>query len=193
MAALEATVAEGALPMTLPLKRERNLPIQTAVPEWTRLLGGARAVGRFELAAAAKESMWRQCGTGESWPGRPLQASVHTTAINLFLTWGMPADTASLNVRGYTAPAGPLLGEVPWPGVLVTKARSHDGRSLDLALRPNRGATATGLTLPFTNLVAGGAYTFAGRPLVAGADGTATVTLDLVEPLVGRLEPAAAT
>jgi Linalool dehydratase/isomerase len=188
MAALEATMTGGALPITMPLTRERNLPIHTAVPEWTRVVGGARAVGRFDLAAAAKEAMWLQCATGESWPGRPLTASVQSIAINLSLVWGMPMNTAALNIRGYAPPTGPLLGETPWPEVLVTKARSSDGVSLDIALRPNRDAPVVGLALTFAHLRPGGAYTFDGQAVKAGADGTATITIDLVEPMVASLE-----
>lgn len=187
MAALEATMTDGRLPLTMPLKRERNLPIETAVPEWTRVIGGARAVGRFELATAAKEAMWRQCGTGDSWPARPLQASVQSIAINLVLTWGMPVNTATLNMRGYTPPIGPLLGETPWPDVLVTKARSTDGVDLDIALRPNRGAPVMGLVLPFSNLRPGGSYTFDGRSMVAADDGTANISIDLIAPLAASL------
>jgi Linalool dehydratase/isomerase len=74
MAALEAKMVDGVLPLEHPLKRERNMPLETAVPEWTRTIGGARSVGRFELANAAKAAMWKQCATGEPWPARPLQA-----------------------------------------------------------------------------------------------------------------------
>ena len=79
---------------------------------------------------------------------------------------------------------------MPWPAVLVTTARSTDGVTLDLALRPNREAAVNGLTLTFSSLTPGAAYTFAGQSLTAGADGNGAVTLDLTAPLVARLEPA---
>ena len=42
--------------------------------------------------------------------------------------------SADLLLRGYQPPTGPILSSAPWPDVLVTKARSSDGRSLDLRL-----------------------------------------------------------
>ena len=61
------------------------------------------------------------------------------------------------------------------------------------ALRPNRGGAPGRVTVPFTALVPGASYTFAGQPLVADDAGTAEVSVDLDGPFAGRLEPVAAS
>ena len=58
----------------------------------------------------------------------------------MLLRWSAPLDLAALNMRGYVAPEGPVLDDTSWDDVLVTEARSDDGRSLRLALRPRDSA-----------------------------------------------------
>ena len=134
MAALRGLVRDGVLDLDLTPKPERNTLIVTAVPEWTRLMAGARLIGDEELARAALRGMARGCATGQRWPERPLHAGVQTIGIHLLLRWATPMTSADLLLRGYQPPTGPILSSAPWPDVLVTKARSSDGRSLDLRL-----------------------------------------------------------
>jgi hypothetical protein len=116
---------------------------------------------------------------------------VQTIGIHLLQMWGLPTNTATLNMRGYTPPIGPLLGEVAWPDILVTKARSVDGVTLDVMLRRHQAPAATRVAIRFSRLTPGAVYTFAGQELVADGDGNATITIELSEPLVARLEPMA--
>ena len=55
-----------------------------------------------------------------------------------------------LNLRGHEPPTGPLLSSAPWPQVLVTMARSLDGRSLDLALHRHQHADGEPVRLGFS-------------------------------------------
>ena len=155
--ALRDRVVDGVLPLELEPKPERNTLIVTAVPEWTRLVGGARLVGDEDLAQAALRGMEQACGTGERWPQRPLHAGAQTIGIHLLLRWATPLSSADLVLRGYRAPQGPILASVPGPDVLVTKARSHDGARLDLRLhRLAPGASSE--SLRFEALTPGARY-----------------------------------
>jgi hypothetical protein len=68
-----------------------------------------------------------------------------------------------------TTLAGPILTTVPYPGVLVAKARSHDSKDLDLVLYPS-GSDGT-FTLGVSRLQPGGLYKVGDRTLTADADG----------------------
>src|SRR5215218_491799 len=68
MAALRERIVDGELQPDMEPAPERNTPITTAVPQWTRLVGGARGVGDAGLARAALRRMEATCGTGKRWP-----------------------------------------------------------------------------------------------------------------------------
>jgi hypothetical protein len=70
---------------------------------------------------------------------------------------------------------GPLLAQATYPEVLVAKARSEDGASLDLVLHPGAGRGEQ--TLGFERLQAGRRYTLQGMDAGKGAGAAVTCTL----------------
>lgn len=195
MAGLRALVADGVLQLQLPEEWERNRARKTATPGWTKLIGGARAVGDDVLAEAAIRAHDEQCATGAQWPERPLTAGVANLALHMLVRWSTPLDNASINLRGYEAPAGPIITAAPWPQTLVTLARSSDGASLDLALQPGPEPTAAPITLELATLAAGTSYRLRGGGVdiafVATDGGTATVDVTVDRPLRLQLVPEA--
>jgi hypothetical protein len=195
MAALRDLIVDGELQLDMEAAPERNTLITTAVPAWTRLVGGARAVGETEVARAALRRMEATCGTGRRWPERPLHAGVQTLGIHLLTRWGTPIGSAGLALRGYVPPTGPVLADGPWDDVLVTKARCTDGRTLELALRPRRAGRVEA-ALGFTALQPHQRYRLAtaGGTVDVTADGdgggTATITIDIAT--TATLEPVVA-
>jgi hypothetical protein len=196
LAALRGLIHDGTLQLQLPAEWERNRTCKTAVPGWTKLIGGARAVGDPLLADAAIRAADAQCATGRQWPQRPLDVGVSNMALHMLVRWSTPIDNAELNIRGYVAPSGPVLSDAPWPQVLVTIARSDDGTSLDLAVRPGPSGGDAPVSLGFTQLQPGVDYRLAGDGVdvvaTAGADGTARVDLALTAPRRLRLAPVGA-
>jgi hypothetical protein len=193
MAALRGLIDDGTLQLELPEEWERNRSRKSASPGWTKLIGGARAVGDDELAEAAIRAHDKQCSTGERWPDRPVATGVGNLALMMLVRWSMPLDNAAINVRGYVPPIGPIVESAPWPQVLVTLARSLDGSSLDLTVRPGPDPSAEKVPFTFTSLVPSTAYRLAGDTieldLTADADGRAAVTLVVDRPLRLHLEP----
>jgi hypothetical protein len=191
MAALRGMIADGVLQLDVAPEPERNTLITTAVPQWTRIIGGARAVGMYDLAAAAMRGMEQDCGTGQRWPERPLHVGVQNLGIHLMVRWGSPLNTAKLALRGYRPPFGPILADGPWDDVLVTSARSADGTDLDVGLHP-RGAPVTA-ALTFAALAPGSRYQLTDdrRTVVVAADaaGRGSIELTVDGPLRLRLRP----
>ena len=194
MEALHGQIVDGVLRLDVAPEPERNTLITTAVPQWTRIVGGARAVGDYDLAAAASRGMEEACGTGQRWPERPLHVGVQNLGIHLMVRWGSPLSTATLALRGHAAPVGPVLREGPWDDVLVTSARSPDGRTLDVAMRP-RGAAPVTVTLTFDSLPSAQDHvlTVGDRELPAPVDaaGRARVEVTLDGPVQAVLRPVA--
>lgn len=193
MAALRTKIVDGVLQLDVKPEPERNTLITTSVPQWTRIIGGARAVGMHDLAEAAMRRMELDCGTGEPWPERPLHVGVQNLGVHLMVCWGSPLNTARLALRGYRPSAGPILSDGPWDQVLVTTARSDDGVSLDLSLRPRRTAPVDA-TLTFSSLTPRSPYRLSvgDRAVAIAADGAgnAQVALTLDRALAARLVPA---
>jgi hypothetical protein len=196
MAALRELIIDGELQLDMEPAPERNTLITTAVPQWSRLVGGARAVGEHEVARAALRRMETTCGTGQRWPDRPLHAGVQTLGIHLLTRWGAPLSSAALALRGYVPPRGPVLRDGPWDQVLVTMARCDDGVALHLGLSPREAGPAT-VALTFDHLAAGQPYELQlpGSVLAVAADaeGRATMPLTLSEPVRAMLRPVGAT
>ncbi|KAK4545096.1 hypothetical protein LTR36_003647 [Oleoguttula mirabilis] len=73
---------------------------------------------------------------------------------------------------------GPILDDVPFPEVLVAKAYSHDGESIELVLYNGKGAGT--FKLGFIRLHPGKTYTLGNESAVADAQGRAhfSITLD---------------
>ena len=191
LAGLSAMVTDdGDLPLELPAEPERNRARNTALVAWTKLVAGARMIGDERLADAAQRASDRQCATGARWPELPTTAGVQNTATHLIVRWSTPTTTGDLNVSGYVPPVGPLLTSSGWPAVLVTKARSLDGRTLELSIRPVEAAPGDTLSLSFGQLEPGASYRLDDRPVVAAADGTASIDVCLVAGANRlRLEP----
>ncbi|MGH1502026.1 MAG: hypothetical protein ACRBI6_00585 [Acidimicrobiales bacterium] len=183
------------LDLELPEDHERNRVRRTALGAWTKLAGAARLMGDAELLDACLRAGDRQCATGERWPERPVAAGVQTMAGHLINRWAGPHNTASLNLRGYVAPEGPIVGPVPWPQAMVTVARSTDGVTLDLSLRAVEGDPSDELTVEFTNLEPGARYRLGGGAsrgevaVQADANGVAAAAVVLGEAVGLRLQP----
>jgi hypothetical protein len=192
MAALRGMVVDGVLQLDVAPEPERNTLITTAVPQWTRIVGGARAVGMYDLAAAAMRRMEQDCGTGQRWPERPLHVGVQNMGIHLMVRWGSPLGTAKLALRGYQPPVGPILRDGPWDALLVTTAHSPDGRRLEVALRPRVAAPVAG-PLTFDGLDQDRPYelTIGDRavPVTADGDGRATADVSVDGPVSLLLRP----
>lgn len=190
---LRALIADGVLQLQLPEEWERNRARRSAVPGWTKLIGGARAIGDEELAAAAQRAHDQQCATGQRWPERPLSVGVANMALHMLVRWSTPTDNAELNIRGYVAPLGPILADAPWPAVLVTLARSSDSTTLDLVVRPGPSSDAGPVEFGFEALVAGTAYRLTGDGVeiefVADDSGAARVAIAVTDTMTLHLAP----
>lgn len=87
---------------------------------------------------------------------------------------------------------GPVLDEVPFPDVLVAKAYSHDGETLDLVLYP--GKEAGRFLLEFKRLAPGKSYTLNSKTqgfATADKDGKATFEVELEGRTALKLAPGA--
>ncbi|KAI9739987.1 MAG: hypothetical protein M1818_005043 [Claussenomyces sp. TS43310] len=74
-----------------------------------------------------------------------------------------------------TALAGPILSDVPYPGVLVAKARSHTSRDLELVLYTS--GPAGSFDLGIGRLQPDQKYSYEGGEIVAGPDGKTQLTV----------------
>lgn len=193
MAALADQIdADGYLDLTFEPTRERATYIESSLGSWLGIIGAASSVGNAVVADAAARSMERACATGARFPDRPLRAGVQTIAVSLWPRWGRPLSLGQLNLRGYVPPEGPVLDHAPWPEVIVTKARSEDGSSLDLVVEPFRAGRAEPYEFRFRALAGNGRYRLNGtgvdQVVTADADGRGTVRLNVEARLDLRLE-----
>jgi Linalool dehydratase/isomerase len=96
------------------------------------------------------------------------QGTAMRARLGGFQDWvGMVTQGPPENVR-----KGPLLDNAPFPDVLVAKAYSHDGDSLDLVLYP--GKESGRFELGFSHLRPGQTYDLGGKQVVASKAGDAT-------------------
>jgi len=192
MAVLSGMVRDGRIDLDLPAEPERHRTRTSKLLPWIKIIGGARLVGDAALADAAIASSAEKCATGARWPERPVDAGAAGLGSYMIVRWSTPLDLAALNLRGYEPPVGPVLTDTAWDDVLVTEARSPDGHSLALALRPV-DATVDEVPLAFSALVPGGSYRLSGgidATVVAGDDGTAKLTISVSAPMRLMLSPA---
>lgn len=186
MAGLATLVTEGRLPLDLPPELERHRTRWSKLLPWIKVIGGARMVGDATLVDAAIASSAERCATGERWPERPVDGSASALGSYGIVRWSAPLDLAGLSMRGYVAPAGPVLSATAWDDVLVTEAVSDDGVTLRLSVRP-WGGRVERAELVFAQLRPGVTYVIdgAGAPIEMRADdqGLATAVLDLAGPL----------
>lgn len=82
---------------------------------------------------------------------------------------------------------GPVLDDVAFPDVLVAKAYSRDGESVDLVLYNGRAPGV--FSLGFKNCKPGERYVLMGQEQVVAKDGTVTFAVQIDGRTAGRLEP----
>ncbi|HYD08541.1 MAG TPA: hypothetical protein VEA78_00455 [Acidimicrobiales bacterium] len=186
---------EGRLDMELPEVPERHRTRSSALPSWTGVIAGSRMVGQYALHDAALDASARQCGTGQRWPERPLAAGSSALGGHMLIRWATPTSGAELNLRGYVPPVGPVLDSTAWDDVLVVKARSVDGASLDLVVEPWRSAVGPA-SFGFRQLVPAQRYVVTADgavvgELIADTDGRASTDVAVAARVALRVEPVA--
>ncbi|KAF2490591.1 hypothetical protein BU16DRAFT_518028 [Lophium mytilinum] len=87
-----------------------------------------------------------------------------------------------------TALAGPILSQVPYPGVLVAKARSHTSKDLELVLYPS--AAAGDFTLGVSRLEPGRKYTYGKQEATADSSGNIHISVHVEGRTPVTLTPA---
>ena len=188
---LAMAVKDGVLALELPAALERHRARSSALGAWNSVIGGAQKFGQRDLYLAALDASARQCATGDVWPDRPMDASVNAIGGHMIVRWSTPLGTADLSIRGHVPPAGPVLDSAGWREVLVTEARSADGVSLDLRLRPLD--SRADVVMRFSALRPGAGYVLRGEGVelvvTAGADGTAEIGFHVDRPAVLALLP----
>ena len=117
-----------------------------------------------------------------------LSATAQVVALMARLMRHQDLANATLHGPDPVAMTGPVLNEVKFPDVLVAKAYSHDGKSLDLVLYP--GKAAGNFDLGFDRLKPGAQYTIGKSKLTADSNGHGSikVKVDGRTPMV--LSPA---
>lgn len=196
MAALSAVVRDGRLDLDLPPELERHRTRSSKLLPWIKVLAGARLVGDERLIDAAIRSSAEKCATGERWPQRPVDGSASALGSYMILRWSTPLDLTALAMRGWVAPAGPMLTATAWDELLITEARSDDGVTLRLAVRPRDAGAPAVASFVFGSLSPGVTYAVrgdgtAGATFTAGDDGVGSVELTVEHPLVLEIGPVA--
>ncbi len=192
MAAVAGMVRDGRLDLELPAEMERHRTASSPVLPWVKLIGGARMAGEAALVAAALDASARQCATGERWPARPVRVGGAGLGSYMLVRWSQPLDLATLNLRGWVAPVGPVVADGD-DQLLVTFARCDDGRRLDLAFEPV-GDRADRAWLALTQLPPGGTARLHGDGIDVCIEvddaGRATVSLPAITgPVHVTVEP----
>lgn len=188
MKALEEKIVDGVLEVSFPDKRERATYIKSSLKEWMEFVIAAYAVGNDKVADAAIKALQRDCGTGERFPQRPIRGGVQHMGQLLWARWGRPLSLGQLNLRGYVEPEGPILEHGPWPEIIVTKARSDDGVTLDIVIDRYKASPGAAHSLRFRSLTPGAVYRTEGdihaQTFIADKDGRGSLAITVD----GRLE-----
>lgn len=194
LGALAGMVKGGRLELELPEVPERHRTRSSALPSWNNVIAGSRATGHPDLHIAALDASSRQCATGKRWPERPLKAGASALAAHMLIRWSAPLSTATLNVRGYRPPVGPVLDATSWDDVLVIAARSADGRSLRMTLEPWHAPQPAPVSFTFRQLEPGTTYRCSVDGVVVGelvaeADGRASMSFPVTSRIVVEVTP----
>lgn len=151
-----------------------------------REMGDAEVAAAFEAYLAANEEINTEAGA-------PHFRRASVLANLMWVHARFMRENSWRDMVAFDVPrewhTGPVLAEAAYPAVQVARAVT-DGAALDLVLRPGDGGGRTRLGL--SRLVAGREYAVTGAlspTLVAGADGTATVEVDLADRLELRVRP----
>lgn len=155
---MKPLIQNGRLDLDLPAEPERHRTRSRKLSPWLKIIGGAQLVGEPELAVAAIRSSAEKCATGQRWPERPVDCSGNQIGQYMLLRWSGPDSLASLAMRGYKVPNGPLLADTDWEKLLVTEAFSKDGATTTLAARPYHDGQIVTTTLKWEQLQPNQAY-----------------------------------
>ena len=99
MAALRDQIVDGELQLDVEPAPERNTLIVTAVPQWTRLVGGARGVGRARRRPRRAAPDGGDVRHRQVWPERPLHVGVQNLGIHLLTRWARRLSPGSRAAR----------------------------------------------------------------------------------------------
>ena len=80
------------------------------------------------------------------------------------------------------------MADIPYPGVLVAKARSHTSEDLDLVLYPS--ASPGPFTLGIERLKAGRTYRYGDEQVVADSEGRVRINVSISGRTEVKLTPA---
>jgi Linalool dehydratase/isomerase len=140
------------LGLELAPKREKGTRQLSTLTEWSGIVIGALMSGDQAVAEAALRSLVKDCQRAGHFPVRPLHGRAMGIAALAGVLWGTDVSLAELAVRGWQPPRGPILDEAPWPAILVSRAVSRDGVSLDLRVEPYRADPGAAHDLVFSRI-----------------------------------------
>jgi hypothetical protein len=185
---------EGVQAVTLP---GRGFDFGNYKPGWAgayaSIMDSAREFGDDETAAAAQQSLDRNCG--RTGTGGVLRYSAGSNLANVLAARARihrrdDFRNAVIHGPGEGALRGPILAEARYPEVLVARARSN-GEDLDLVLYP--GTEPGRRELRIERLTPGRHYQIRnGRDetVIADNGGAASIAVDLKERTALHLQPS---
>lgn len=108
---------------------------------------------------------------------KALSVTAQVVALMARLIRHQDLANATLHGPDPVAMSGPILAEVEFPDVLVSKAYSHDGKGLDVVLYPGKAAGV--FKLGFERLERGKTYDIGGKRVQADGQGRARVDVEI--------------
>ncbi|KAL3474463.1 hypothetical protein BJX99DRAFT_260395 [Aspergillus californicus] len=151
---------------------------------------GDEHVRRKALEKLNKEMTPEVTKTGSvRWPTN--QASFVTTTGTVKAMLLRKEDWRNLVTEGpsKTALKGPILDQIPYPGVLVAKARSHTSHDLDLVLYPSAGPGRFDIGIKRLRPNANYSVNEQALSVTADADGNATLDIFVDGRTVVKIDP----
>ncbi|KPM38350.1 hypothetical protein AK830_g8236 [Neonectria ditissima] len=154
-------------------------PCEWAVYPYLALSAGDHGEEKLQRAAIAK--LRESCGRITTPTGAkrldPAKASTLVNYIALLASLVRVGDYKRLVQEGpsETTLRGPILSEVPYPGVLIAKARSHTSKDLKLVLYPS-GDGGT-FTLGISRLAPKGQYRYGDETVSADEHGHISISV----------------